>query len=169
MLGEEYAEALDRVLDRLTVEQSPDTGTYFFAKAELNARRGNTRLANAYYDSARVILQGTVPGQSSGLVRWGNELAVVYGRLGRSADAVRTAEAAVDLAPISHDAQRGANLTMDLAEVYMMVGEHDLAIDQLELLLSIPAPVSIPLLQVDPLWDPLRDHPRFQALLAREL
>ncbi|UCC83655.1 MAG: tetratricopeptide repeat protein [Gemmatimonadota bacterium] len=164
VLGEEYAEALER----LTVEQASDTAGLLFAKAELNARRGNARLANAYYDSARVILPGTVAGRSSGLVRQGNELAVVYGRLGRSADALRTAEAAVDLAPISHDAQRGANLTMDLAEVYMMVGEHDLAIDQLELLLSIPAPVSVPLLRVDPLWDPLRDHPRFQALLARE-
>jgi len=164
VLGEEYAQALDR----LTVEQAADTLKYFFAKAELNARRGNARTAQAYYDSARAIPQGTVTGQSSGLVRSGDELAVVYGRLGRNDDALRTAQAAVALAPLSHDAQRGANLAMDLAEVYMMVGEYDLAIDQLELLLSIPSPVSIPLLRVDPLWDPLREHPRFHALLQRE-
>jgi serine/threonine-protein kinase len=48
------------------------------------------------------------------------------------------------------------------------VGEYEAAIDQLEYLLSVPSVITIPLLRVDPLWDPLRDHPRFQALLERE-
>jgi serine/threonine-protein kinase len=52
-----------------------------------------------------------------------------------------------------------------LPEIYAIVGEYDAAIDQLELLLSIPSPLSVQLLRVDPLWDPLRDHPRFQKLL----
>jgi serine/threonine-protein kinase len=46
-----------------------------------------------------------------------------------------------------------------------MVGEFDAAIDQLELLLSIPSTLSVPLLRLDPAWDPLRDHPRFKKLL----
>ena len=48
-----------------------------------------------------------------------------------------------------------------------MVGEYDAAIEQLEYLLSIPSTVSVPLLRIDPTWDRLRDHPRFQALLAK--
>jgi hypothetical protein len=39
--------------------------------------------------------------------------------------------------------------------------------DQIEYLLSIPSLVSAPLLRVDPLYDPLQDHPRFQALLEK--
>lgn len=46
-----------------------------------------------------------------------------------------------------------------------MVGEYDKGIDQLEYLLSVPGQISIPLLRLDPDWDPLRDHPRFKRLL----
>jgi len=48
-----------------------------------------------------------------------------------------------------------------------MVGEYDAAIDQLEYLLSIPSEISIPLLRIDPTWNPLRDNPRFQKILSR--
>jgi hypothetical protein len=48
----------------------------------------------------------------------------------------------------------------------VMVGEFDLAIDQIEFLLSIPGPLSIPLLRLDPAWAPLREHPRFKELLG---
>ena len=50
---------------------------------------------------------------------------------------------------------------------YAAVGELEAAIDRLEYLVTIPNLfVSIPLLRLDPIWDPLRDHPRFQALEA---
>jgi hypothetical protein len=49
-----------------------------------------------------------------------------------------------------------------------MVGEHDGAIDQIEYLLSVPGEMSIPLLRLDPAWDPLRDHPRFQKLVEAD-
>ncbi len=48
-----------------------------------------------------------------------------------------------------------------------MVGEYDAAIDQLERLLAVPSPTAVPMLRIDPAWDPLRDNPRFQALLAK--
>jgi hypothetical protein len=46
-----------------------------------------------------------------------------------------------------------------------MVGDYDAAIDLPDYLLSIPSWVSVPYLRLHPIWDPLRDHPRFQAML----
>ena len=53
----------------------------------------------------------------------------------------------------------------ELARIYVMVGEFDAAIDQLEFLLSVPGEMTIPLLQLDPAWDPLRNHPDFVKLV----
>ena len=64
--------------------------------------------------------------------------------------------------PVSKEAMRGPSRVEDLARIYVMVGEHDAAIDQIEFLLSIPGPLSIPLLRLDPAWNPLRNHPRFK-------
>jgi hypothetical protein len=55
----------------------------------------------------------------------------------------------------------------DLARIYAMVGEYDAAIDQLEILLAVPSPTAVPMLRIDPTWNPLRDHLRFQALLEK--
>ena len=56
----------------------------------------------------------------------------------------------------------------DLAQIYVMLGDHDKAIDYLDHLLSVPTFFAAGSLKVDPTWNPLRDQPRFLALLERE-
>jgi len=63
---------------------------------------------------------------------------------------------------------RGPYRVEDLARIYVMVGEFNAAIDQLEFLLSNPGLMSIPLLRLDPAWNPLRNHPRFQKRLKSD-
>jgi hypothetical protein len=81
--------------------------------------------------------------------------------------AVREGQMAVDLMPVSRDANAAPTYLRGLAHIHTMVGDHDAAIDELDYLLSIPSWVSVPSLRLNPSWDPLRDHPRFQALLEK--
>jgi tetratricopeptide (TPR) repeat protein len=88
-----------------------------------------------------------------------------YALTGRRDDAVRAGEHAAELLPISKDAVDGSDQAIELAKIYARVGEDEKALDLIEELLSIPCMLSVELLRLDPVWDPLRDHPRFQALL----
>jgi len=81
--------------------------------------------------------------------------------LGRKEEAKR----AVEILPVAKDALYGAVYVQTLAETYVTVGEYDSAVAKLERLLSIPSLLSVPLLRIDPHWQPLRDHPRFQRLM----
>ena len=52
-----------------------------------------------------------------------------------------------------------------LARIYMLVGEPEKALDQLEPLLRIPYYLSPGWLRIDPTFDPLRSNPRFKKLV----
>ena len=56
---------------------------------------------------------------------------------------------------------------MVMAQIYTLIGEYELAIDELEYHLSIPGWSTPVFLRADPLFAPLQDIPRFQALLKQ--
>ena len=78
--------------------------------------------------------------------------------------------------PIERDVATGAAPTETLARVAARMGEPDRAIAGLQKLLSIPGtgpfgenpPLTPALLRLDPMFDPLRNDPRFQKLAASE-
>jgi len=90
-----------------------------------------------------------------------------FALLGRSEEAVNACEHALELMPTSKDVTVGNNLSIELAKIYTRVGEVDKALGLIEELLSIPSELSVGELRLDPVWDPLRDNPRFQALLEK--
>ena len=77
------------------------------------------------------------------------------------------AERATELLPESKDAFGGPGITEGVAQVHVTLGDYDRAIELLEGLLSRPSAVTVQGLKVNPIWDPLRSNPRFQALVQK--
>jgi serine/threonine-protein kinase len=96
------------------------------------------------------------------------QLSWVYVALGRNADALRAAQQLSELLPPERDALLGTAALGGLAEIQSHTGSGTEAIATLRRLLSVPAgeSVSIARLKIDPVWDPIRDHPSFQQLLT---
>ena len=92
-------------------------------------------------------------------------LGEAYAGLGRKEDAIREGEAAVELA--RNDALKLCNRYVDLAQILVMLGEFDAAIDTLDIALSMPGIISVELLRLSTLADPLRDHPRYQQVIQK--
>jgi TolB-like protein/Flp pilus assembly protein TadD len=96
------------------------------------------------------------------------ELSWVYLALGRNADALRLFRQAADAMSIEKDAHSGPSFQLGLAQIEARAGAPEEAVKRLRRLLSMPAGwlVSIALLKIDPVWDPIRNRPDFQELLS---
>ena len=132
-------------------------------RAELHVLEKHLPQARAAYEEARKVAKARVTDAPDDAA-FHSALGIALAGLGRKADAIREGKLAVELLPISKDAWVGSLRATDLAHIYAMVGEHELAIDQIEHLLSIPGEMGRASLAVDPRWVPLRGNPRFIAL-----
>jgi hypothetical protein len=105
------------------------------------------------------------------------DLALTNMGLGDKAAALGLAERAMAANPIEKDAVSSGRPIEFLARVAARIGEPDRAIAALQKLLSIPyggplaARVALTpaLLRLDPMFDPLRNDPRFQKLVEQPL
>jgi eukaryotic-like serine/threonine-protein kinase len=141
-----------------------DRGNWGIIRAQLYHLRGDRVRTAIYADSARMAFgeqSRAAPEDAQRHVFLG--LALAY--LGRKAEAIREGRRAVELLPISRDASTGTYIQHQLVRIYLLVGEPEKALDQLEPLLRIPYYLSPGWLRIDPTFDPLRKNPRFMKLV----
>jgi len=125
---------------------------------------GDSEAAAAAYEIARELLETEVAASLED-PRLHSSLGIVHAVQGRHEDAVREGMLACDLLPRSKDGFYYLPYVIDLAHIYTILGDNEAALERLEYLLSNPSYLSSPFLRMDPRWNPLRDDPRFQALL----
>jgi len=176
MIGEKvYLDVLERhFADALKAWDVAPTNTAEGRLRQLKARvaiqvlAGQTAAAKPDCEQARALLEAQLaqrrPEDRTSLT----ESAWVYVCLGRDADALRIAREAAEALPLEKDALFGVNFLVGLAQIEAHTGRPEEAVKILRQLLTIPASeyISIALLKIDPVWDPIRNDPGFQKLLS---
>jgi len=168
MLERKFQDALDHITS-LPYDSFYWAASYFhkdLAYASIHLAQKEITLVKTHANKARIAIEKALS-ENPGDPRLHAALGLAYAYLDRREEAVRQGIRAAELYPMSRDAVEGRYYINNLLTIYTIVGDYNKAIDQLEYLLSIPSGdiISIPLLRLDPSWDPLREHPRFQRLL----
>ena len=142
-----------------------DRGTWALCLAQAYSLEGDAPKVHAYAEEARKAFEEQLRAAPNDPTVHAL-LGVALAYLGRKEEAIREGERAVAQSPISKDARLGPYFQHQLARIYILVGEPEKALDQLEPLLKIPYYLSPGWLKIDPNFDPLRENPRFQKLVA---
>jgi TolB-like protein len=128
--------------------------------------RGDEPAARAAFTSARQELEQMVRNQRD-YAQALCALGVVDAALGNKEDAIREGQRAVELLPVSKSALEGPLLIQYLAVIYAWTDDKDRAIERLAAAAKLPGGhVTYGYLRLNPLWDPLRRDPRFEAIVA---
>jgi tetratricopeptide (TPR) repeat protein len=146
-----------------------DSSDYYIAKGQLLFFSGDIAGSREYFDSLLELAEGRLASERSE-ADWQNrtDLVWAYAGLGMSAEAREEGEEMLRATAESEDAARRAAISNSMVRVYMMIGEYERALDLLEQLLTTPNDqISLAYVRLDPWFDPLRENPRFKALMER--
>jgi TolB-like protein/Tfp pilus assembly protein PilF len=134
--------------------------------------RKDAARAQKEFETARPILEQVVMKSPQDGIRHA-QLGFLYALMGRKDDALREGQRGEELTSVSKDIINGGTVQGFLALIYARNGDADHAIQLIERLLTTPFAVdyaddSITLSDLRQRWewDPLRNDPRFQKILA---
>jgi tetratricopeptide (TPR) repeat protein len=137
-----------------------------FIEGTIHLLQGDKTKAQAELEHARVVsekLLRETPGDAARHAQHG----LILAALGQKQEAIAAGKRAVELLPESQDALDGPQTTATLAQIYAWTGEFDEAFRLLDHLFAIPCNLTVPMLKLDPAWDPLRKDPRYHALIDK--
>jgi TolB-like protein len=161
----DYDKLTDFILKKSTIVA--DQITYqpkAFRLALIYYLKGEKSLCKIYADSAITHLQEKIKEDPSD-ERYHSTLGKCYGLIGNNREAIACGKHAIDLKPVKVDYFQGISAEQGLMEIYLITGNHDLALGSIEYLLSVPSWLSAGSLIADPLFDNIRNLPEFQKIL----
>jgi len=169
-----YADAKDILSRALSTETLPEArADVKFLLGLSQQRDGDVAAASATYQSTVQDIQREIekiaPGSSAG---YGAHAALgrAYAGLGEATSAIAEGEKAMAMQPTSKNAVDGPHLEEEMAKIYALLGDADHAVPILKRLLQTPyaGAITPALLRLDPVWDQIRNDPRFQQLASEE-
>ena len=164
-LTRQYSKLIE-FLSKDTITETEETTfhTKTFELALIYYLSGNSTLSKIYADSGIIQLKKKINGNPYD-DRLFATLGKCYAFSGKDKEAIAYGEKAVDLKPIKIDAYQGVAKEQDLMEIYIFSGNYDMALNKIDFLLSIPSWLSVGKLKIDPVFDRLRNLPRFQKII----
>jgi TolB-like protein/Flp pilus assembly protein TadD len=168
-----YAAATEILSKALAGAPEEDRKWLLFRLGLSQQRAGDVAAARATYQKAAQELQRgleKVARDSFQEAELHSDLGRAYAGLGEAASAIAEGQKAMAMQPASKDPLDGPRQEYTMAQIYAFLGDADHAIPLLQRLLQIPAggDVTPGLLRMDPVWDPIRNDPRFQELAAEK-
>ena len=121
--------------------------------------------AHAAFTAARAEQEKIVESQPSFGPPW-CVLGLIDAALGRTQEALREGNRAVELVPVKKDAVTGPVMIKYLAMIAAWAGDKDLACERLAIAIRPPSWVGYGELKLLPWWDPLRGDARFEEIVA---
>src|SRR2546430_14368792 len=169
MLDRDYARAEKFLADSPRKDFQDIDFSFYFPKSWYEAmiarEKGDAAKATAAFRECREILAQRLVVKPEH-ARTIAVLAQVDAGLGQKDLAIREAQHAIDLMPVSKDIYDGALVLEGLAQVYAWSGDRDRAIELVQKLLTMPGYINYGRLKLNPLWSPLRGDPRFEKIVA---
>jgi serine/threonine-protein kinase len=167
-LCERTAAAATRALTNYPREGVANNGVnfpYAYWQGAVARCQGDSAKARTAFTAARREVEKTVEQQPDFAAAL-SLLGMIDAGLERKEEALREGRRGCELLPISKDAVDGADLAINLAQIYAWTGEKDRAIEQIAALERVPSTLSYGLLKLHPYWDSLRGDPRFDKIVA---
>jgi len=167
-LCERTAAAATRTLTNYPREGVVNNGVnfpYVYWEGAVARYQGDSAKARTAFTAARREVEKTVEQQPDFAAAL-SLLGMIDAGLERKEEALREGRRGCELLPISKDAIDGADLAINLAQIYAWTGEKDRAIEQIAAVEHVPNTLSYGLLKLHPYWDSLRGDPRFEKIVA---
>ena len=165
-----YTEAAKILAEGLTEKPGEDKGGLLLMLGLAQQRAGNVAAATAAFQQAAQGFQrelGKAAPDSAPAAELHSGLGVAYAGLGDATSAVAEGQKGMVMQPSSEDPFEGPGREEAMAQIYALLGDADHAIPILQRLVQISNIVISPtFLRLDPIWDPIRNDPRFQELIA---